>query len=47
VEKLLTPERVRALLSGLIERQAARDADQSQRLTALREKFGEAERRLG
>ena len=35
------------LLSALVERQASRDADHASRLTALREKLAEVERRLG
>ena len=46
-DQLLTPERVGALLRGLMDRQTKRDADHAQRLTALRAKLTEAEGRLG
>ncbi len=46
-DDLLTPARVGTLLSKLFERQAARETDHTQRLTALREKLAEGERRLG
>ncbi|WP_249792848.1 hypothetical protein [Bradyrhizobium sp. BRP22] len=46
-DQLLTPERVAELLSGLMERRAARDEDYSSRLTALRAKLSDAEGRLG
>ena len=46
-EKLLTPERVRKLLSGLMNRQAAKNEDYSGRVAALRAKCGDAEGRLG
>lgn len=46
-DSLLTPERVGHLLSGLIERQAAKSEDRAGRLTALRGKVAEAQTRLG
>ncbi|WQP05272.1 recombinase family protein (plasmid) [Sinorhizobium meliloti] len=46
-EDLLTPARVGSLLAKLMERQTARETDHTQRLTALREKLAESERRLG
>ncbi|WP_412033258.1 recombinase family protein [Nitratireductor aquimarinus] len=45
-DQLLTPERVEALLAGLLERQTARDADHGRRLTMLRGKLTDAEDRL-
>jgi hypothetical protein len=46
-EKLLSPERVGKLVSGLMNRQAAKDQDHSVRVTALRSKLTDAEGRLG
>ncbi|CAH1665943.1 Recombinase family protein [Hyphomicrobiales bacterium] len=46
-DQLLTPERVAALLRGLMDRQTRRDEDYANRLTALRAKLSEAEGRLG
>jgi site-specific DNA recombinase len=46
-EKLLTPERVRKLLSGLMNRQATKNEDYSGRVAALRAKCADAEGRLG
>lgn len=46
-DQLLTPERIGALLRGLMDRQTRRDADYANRLTALRAKLSEAEGRLG
>jgi len=46
-DQLLTPERVGALLRGLMDRQTAKDADYANRLTALRAKLSDAEGRLG
>lgn len=46
-EKLLTPDRVSRLLTGLLERQSAREVDHTQRLGALRDKLTDTERRLG
>lgn len=45
-DQLLTPERMQSLLSGLMDRQTARDADHAQRLTMLRGKLSDAEDRL-
>jgi site-specific DNA recombinase len=45
-DQLLTPERVGALLRGLMDRQTARDEDYAHRLTALRGKLSDAEGRL-
>lgn len=45
-DQLLTPDRVSELLTGLLERQTARDEDHGQRLTALRGKLSDAESRL-
>jgi hypothetical protein len=46
-EQLLTPERVRKLLTGIMKRQTAKDEDYSVRLTALRAKLTDAKDRLG
>jgi hypothetical protein len=46
-DRLLTSERVGKLLEGLMQRQAAKDEDHASRLTALRAKLTDAERRLG
>lgn len=46
-EQLLTPERVRDLLVGIMERQTAKDEDYSLRLSALRAKLTDAKDRLG
>jgi site-specific DNA recombinase len=46
-DRLLTPESVGRLLEGLMKRQAAKDEDHSSRLTALRAKLADAEKRLG
>jgi site-specific DNA recombinase len=46
-DQLLTPERVGKLLAGLLERQASKEEDYSNRLTALRAKLTNAEERLG
>ncbi len=46
-DRLLTPERVGNLLTGLMERQAGKDEDHAMRLTALRAKINDAESRLG
>ncbi len=46
-EQLLTPERVRKLLTGIMERQTAKDEDYSVRLSALRAKLTDAKDRLG
>ena len=46
-DQLLTPERVEALLRGLMDRQTRRDADYGNRLTGLRGKLSDAEGRLG
>ena len=46
-DQLLTVERVRELLGGLMDRQSRREADHAGRLTALRGKLAEAEGRLG
>lgn len=43
---LLTPERVGALLIGLMQRQAAKGEEQANRLTALRAKVSDAQSRL-
>ncbi len=45
-ESLFKPERVRALLTGLLARQCARSDDHSQRVTALQNKLAECETRL-
>jgi site-specific DNA recombinase len=46
-DRLLTPERVGKLLEGLMKRQAAKDDDHSSRLTGLRAKLADGEKRLG
>jgi site-specific DNA recombinase len=46
-DRLLTPERVGKLLEGLMQRQASKDEDHASRLTALRAKLTDAEKRLG
>jgi site-specific DNA recombinase len=46
-DRLLTPERVGKLLEGLMQRQASKDEDHASRLTALRAKLNDAEKRLG
>jgi hypothetical protein len=46
-DQLLTPERIGKLLAALMERQATRDEDYSNRLMALRAKLVDAETRLG
>jgi site-specific DNA recombinase len=43
---LLTPDRVRGLLPGLMKRQAEKNVDLVDRLTALRGKLADAENRL-
>ncbi|MFW7357802.1 MAG: recombinase family protein [Brucella sp.] len=45
-ETLFTAERVKAILTGLSERQNARSADHTQRLTGLQNKVADAESRL-
>ncbi len=45
-ETLFTPDRVRAILGGLLERQASRSADHTQRMTSLHNKVADAESRL-
>jgi site-specific DNA recombinase len=45
-ETLFTPERVRAILTGLLERQNARSADHAQRMTVLQNKVADAQGRL-
>jgi site-specific DNA recombinase len=46
-DQLLTPERVGALLRGLMDRQTRKDDDLTSRLSALRAKLSDAEARLG
>lgn len=46
VDQLLTAERVGRLLGDLMDRQAARDVDQASRLSALRGKVADAQKRL-
>ncbi len=41
-DRLLTPDRVSALLAGLMERQSARDDDHVTRLSALNAKLSDA-----
>lgn len=43
---LFTPERIHALLGGLLTRQAARSADHAQRLSALQNKVADCDSRL-
>jgi site-specific DNA recombinase len=45
-DRLLTPERVAGLLTGLMQRQTSRDEDHASRLTALRAKLADAQSRL-
>jgi site-specific DNA recombinase len=45
-EALFKPDRVRAILGGLLERQASRSEDHSHRMTALQNKLTDAEGRL-
>ncbi|EGE55955.1 Resolvase domain protein [Rhizobium etli CNPAF512] len=45
-DQLLTPERIRVLLEGLMNRQAAREEDHTSRMAALRAKLADAESRL-
>ncbi|WP_208249064.1 recombinase family protein [Rhizobium sp. T1470] len=45
-ETLFTAERVKTILTGLLERQAARTEDHTQRMTALQNKVADAEGRL-
>ncbi|PWK60784.1 hypothetical protein [Aminobacter sp. AP02] len=45
-ETLFTADRVRAILGGLLERQASRSEDQAHRMTALQSKVADAEGRL-
>lgn len=45
-KQLLTPERTEKLLSGLMYRQASRNADHAKRLTALKVNLSDAETRL-
>lgn len=45
-DRLLTRERVADLLAGLMQRQAARDEDHANRLTALRAKLADTQGRL-
>ncbi|MCO6388265.1 recombinase family protein [Aliihoeflea sp. 40Bstr573] len=45
-DQLLTPRHVEKLLTGLMERQTARDEDHAQRLRALKDKLNDAEERL-
>jgi site-specific DNA recombinase len=44
---LFTPDRVRALLGGLLARQTARSEDHTQRVSALQNKLSESEARPG
>lgn len=44
--QLLTENRVEALLTGLLQRQTARDEDHAQRMRALKDKMADAEARL-
>ena len=46
-ERLLMPNRVRSLLEGLLQRQAAKEEDHAARLSALRAKVADAQGRLG
>ena len=43
---LFTPERLRAILGGLMARQASRSEDHAQRLSALQNKVADCESRL-
>ncbi|MFW8586926.1 recombinase family protein [Rhizobium beringeri] len=45
-ETLFTAERVKAILTGLLERQASRSADHTQRMTMLQNKAADSEGRL-
>src|SRR5690606_28138642 len=45
-EQLFVPDRVRAILGGLLERQTSRTEDHAHRMTALQNKAAEAETRL-
>ena len=45
-DQLLTPRHVEKLLTGLLERQTARDEDHAQRLRALKDKLDDAGERL-
>ncbi|RVH60113.1 recombinase family protein [Sinorhizobium meliloti] len=45
-ETLFTAERVKTILTGLLERQAARSEDHTQRMTGLQNKVADAESRL-
>jgi site-specific DNA recombinase len=45
-ELLFTPDRVRSILGGLLERQASRSEDHAKRTTALQNKVADAESRL-
>lgn len=45
-ETLFTAERVKTILTGLLERQAARSEDHTHRMTALQNKVADAESRL-
>ena len=46
VDDLLTRDRMRALLEGLLKRQSTREQDQAKTLAALRDKLNDAEARL-
>lgn len=45
-DQLFTPERVRSIMEGLLERQAARCDDHAGRVAALQQKFTDADNRL-
>ncbi len=45
-ETLFTPDRVRTILGGLLERQASRSEDHTHRMTALQNKVADTENRL-
>lgn len=45
-ETLFTPDRVRSIIGGLMERQAARSEDHTTRITALQNKVVDSEIRL-
>jgi len=45
-ETLFTPDRVKAILTGLLERQNARSVDHTQRMNALQNKVADAQGRL-
>lgn len=46
-ETLFTPDRVRSILTGILDRQASRSEDHAHRMTALHNKVSDAEARLG